>query len=477
MTSTVNLDLFMSPRSVAVIGASRKTGKGSFNLIENMVAFGYEGRIYPVNPMADEILGYRSYKGVREIGKPVDLAVVSTPREQVAAVIEDCASVGIEAAIIVPQGFADADETGKGFQKDLTRIARQRGIRLLGPNTLGTLNGFSGFTSSFMPLRREKVPVGVICQSGIFFVGSSLFTGMMGKGIDIGNGCDLDFADALDYFGQDDDISVIFMHIEGLDHGRRLLDVARRVCLRKPVIAFKSARTEAGARTAASHSGAMAGAYVIFRSALQQAGVMVVSDPAEIHDITKAMLYLRPMQGDRVAIVTFTGAGGIILIDALTTCGLRLAVLSPQTLATVASLSPPWMNIQNPLDIWPALMMHGMDRVYPAALRGMLEDPGVDGVICIAIAPDLPDQAYLDATGAIERVAGTCPEKPAVAWLYGANQACVSRNLEQSRTVISVPTLPRAARVLKALHLRHLFLNQMRIYPPVNRPGDFPPLS
>jgi acetyltransferase len=178
------------------------------------------------------------------------------------------------------------------------------------------------------------------------------------------------------------------------------------------------------------------------------------------------MLYLRPMQGDRVAIVTFTGAGGIILIDALTTFGLRLAVLSPQTLAKVASLSPPWMNIQNPLDIWPALMMHGMDRVYPPALRSVLEDPEVDGVICIAIAPDLPDQAYLDATGAIERVASACPEKPVVTWLYGANQARVSKKLEKSRTVISVPTLPRAAGTLKALYRRHLFLNQMRLYPP-----------
>jgi acyl-CoA synthetase (NDP forming) len=189
------------------------------------------------------------------------------------------------------------------------------------------------------------------------------------------------------------------------------------------------------------------------------------------------MLNLHLMQGDRVAIITFTGAGGIILIDALTTCGLKLAALSPQTLGRVASLSPPWMAIQNPLDIWPALMMHGMDRVYPTALTGVLEDSGVDGVICIAIAPDLPDQAYLDATGAIERVAAACPEKPVVAWLYGAHQACMSKNLEKSRNVITVPTLPRAARVLEALYRRHLFLNRMRLCPPVTRPGDVSPLS
>jgi acetyltransferase len=201
----------MDPKSVAVIVVSRKTGQGSFNLIENMMAFGYEGKIYPVNPFAQEIMGLKCHANIEEIDESVDLAIISTPREEVPRIVKDCAGHGIKGAIVVPQGFADADADGKALQKQLTDISRNDGIRILGPNTLRVINAFSGFSSSFMPVRREKVPVGIICQSGIFFVGASTFTGMMGKGIDLANGCDLDFADALEYFGEDDDIKVIIL--------------------------------------------------------------------------------------------------------------------------------------------------------------------------------------------------------------------------------------------------------------------------
>lgn len=176
------MDCFMAPNSVTVVGVSRKTGEESFNVIENMRKFGYEGKVYPVNPLAKKIMGVRSYKDIKEIGHPVDVAIISTPREQIPRILEDAAHLGIKGAIVIPQGFADADEEGKMLQERLTQITREKGIRILGPNTLGVINAFSGFTSSFILLPREKVPVGVICQSGIFFVGSSLFTGLVEKG-------------------------------------------------------------------------------------------------------------------------------------------------------------------------------------------------------------------------------------------------------------------------------------------------------
>ncbi len=215
------LDLFMNPRSVAIVGASRKRGPGSFNLIENMRAFGYTGKIFPVNPQADEILGLKVYRDVRDIPEPVDIAILNTPREHIPRIIEDCASKGIAGVIVVPQGFADADGEGKRLQEQLTRLARDKGIRIMGPNTLGVQDSFSGFTSSFMPLVREPAPVGVICQSGVFFFGAAVFSGLLGQGIDLANACDLDLADALDYFGDDDRIRVIFAHVEGLKDGRR----------------------------------------------------------------------------------------------------------------------------------------------------------------------------------------------------------------------------------------------------------------
>jgi acetyltransferase len=452
------MDIFMDPASVAVIGASRKTGKGSFNVIENMLDFGFKGEIYPVNPLADEIVGIKTYKDVKNIGKNVDLAIIATPRENVPRITRDCADLGIKGAIVVPQGFADADTEGKALQDQLTQIARDRGFRILGPNTLGIVNAFSGFTSSFMPLAREKVPVGIICQSGIFFVGSAIFTGMMGKGIDVANGCDVDFADALDYFGQDDDTRVIFMHIEGMKQGRRFFEVARSVARKKPVIALKTARTHRGAQAAQSHSGAMVGNHEVFEAAFRQAGIISARDPEEVLDYTKAFLNLPVMQGNRVGLVTFTGAGGIILIDTLQEYGLEVAELSPRTIKKIKDLSPAWMPIQNPLDIWPALMKHGMEYVYALALTEILKDPAVDAAICIAIAPELPEDFHLDITGVIKKTAASFPEKPVVAWLYGPNQRSVSQGLEKGGYVVSLPTLPRAARTLAALYRRGQFL-------------------
>ena len=158
------LDRFLNPGSIAVVGASRKTGKGSFNLIENMIEFGFKGRIYPINPSAREIMGLKAYQRVGDIEDRVDLAVISTPREQVPGIVEDCAQRGIMGAVIVPQGFADADEAGKILQNQLTQIARQTGIRILGPNTLGVINAFSGLSTSFVPLKKENETKFIIFQ-------------------------------------------------------------------------------------------------------------------------------------------------------------------------------------------------------------------------------------------------------------------------------------------------------------------------
>jgi acetyltransferase len=457
-----DLHVFMEPRSVAVIGVTRKPGKESFNVIENMLEFGFRGPIYPVNPMADEIMGMRAYREVKEIGKPIDLAIVSTPRDTIPAIVGECASLGVKGAIVVSQGFADADSVGKSLQNQLTRISRERGIRILGPNTLGVSNAFSGFTSSFMPLQRERAPVGVVCQSGMFFVGARVFTGQVGKGIDIGNGCDVDFADALEYFEEDPEIRIIFVHAEGLKDGRRFFQVAQRVSGQKPIIAMKTARTQRSARAAASHSGSMTGDHEVCEAAFRQAGVISARDSAHAMDLTKILLHLPPMEGNRMGLITFTGGGGIMLIDSLQEYGLELSDLSPSTIRQIKDLSPEWMPIQNPLDIWPALMKHGLEHVYGVALEAMLGDANVDGVICIAIAPDLPDNAFLDATGVIQRTAAAVPQKPVVAWLYGPNQPLVSERLEEGGKVMTFPTLPRAARALAALWERGNFLRKMR---------------
>ena len=459
------LDLFMNPRSVAIVGASRKSGPGSFNLIENMRAFGYEGKIFPVNPQADEILGLKTYQDIRDIPEPVDIAILNTPRELIPRIIEDCANAGIPGVIVVPQGFADADEEGHKLQQQLTQLARDKGIRIMGPNTLGVQDSFSGFTSSFMPLVREAAPVGVICQSGVFFFGAAVFSGLLGQGIDLANACDLDLADALDFFGDDDRIRVIFAHVEGLKDGRRFLETAERVARLKPVITLKTGKSAQGAKAAASHSGSMVGDYEVFEAAMEKAGVISARDPEEVQDYTRAFLNLPPLKGKRIGVITFTGAGGIILIDSLFDHGLELAEIASDTIRRIKELSPPWMPLGNPLDIWPALMKNGLEYTYKAALEGMLADPGVDGVVCIATAPFLPDHSFLDASTVIVETAATFPDKPVAVWLYGPNQPDFNEKFNRSGKILALPTLPRVAKTLAALHKRYQFQKQSFTFP------------
>ena len=232
---------FFEPESVALIGISRKSGPGSLNLMERMIQFGFPGEIYPVNPSAKEILGKKAYANVREVKEKIDLAVISSPRETTISILEDCVAAGIRAAIVVNQGFTDADSRGNELQQKMGEMAKRDGIRILGPNTLGVINNFNNFTTSFMPVVKGNAPVGLICQSGIHMVAPEQFCGEIGKGVDLGNACDVGFYEALKYMGEDADIEIIAIHMEGLTQGKAFLDLARRAAREKPIVIHKRA--------------------------------------------------------------------------------------------------------------------------------------------------------------------------------------------------------------------------------------------
>lgn len=431
----------MEPQSVALIGVSRKSGPGSFNLMENMLKSGFCGRVFPVNPSTREILGERAYPNVRAVDAKIDLAVISAPRETTIDILRDCIAANIKAVIVVNQGFTDADTRGKDLQKEMTAIAQGNGIRLLGPNTLGVTNNFNNFTTSFMPLVNEKVPVGLICQSGIHFVGPRQFSGKFGKAIDLGNACDVGFYDALKYFGQDPDIKVIAIHMEGLNQGKAFLDLARQVVKEKPIVIHKSGSSRTGAKAALSHTGSMAGNYDLLKGALKQTGVTFLEAAGEQSHAVKTLLNLPGMKGNRVAVVTFSGGAGIMVSDSLEKYGLELVSLSPETTQAVAKLSPAWMPLGNPLDIWPAVMLHGARKAYSVALRAVLNDANVDGVICIAIAP-ATEYAFLDVSESLNNVVTEIDtDKPVIAWIYGPNTAVVGKRFESKNRIMVYPTL------------------------------------
>ncbi len=445
---------FMEPESVALIGISRKSGPGSFNLMENMIKFGFSGKIFPINPKADTILGKKVYPNIQAVKEKIDLAVISAPREDTVPILEDCVAARVKAAIIVNQGFADANSLGKEIQRKITEIAKRDGIRVLGPNTLGVLNNFNNFTTSFMPLSKEKTPVGLICQSGIFFVGAREFSGTIGKGIDIGNACDIGFYEALKYLGNDPEIRIIAIHMEGLIKGKEFLSLAKKVVKKKPIIIFKTGSSETGAKAAISHSGTMAGNYQVYKASLKQSGVIFLEEDGQMTYAVKTLLNLPTIRGNRIAVITYSGAAGIMVSDSLERYNLQLSTLSPETIQEVAELSPDWMPLGNPLDIWPAVMKHGTQKAYSIALKAVMNDPQVDGVICIAIAPKLPEFSFLEVSKSLNSAIEGLPSKPVVAWLYGPNPEEISIKFESKKRIMIYPTLELAAWSLSLLQER-----------------------
>ncbi|MBI5571845.1 MAG: CoA-binding protein [Desulfomonile tiedjei] len=442
--------LFLSPRSVVFIGIPRKSGPGSLNPIDNLRNWGYPGRVEVVHPHVREVAGLPVTQSVSDLNSPVDLAVISTPRETVPGIIKECAEVGIGAAVVVVQGFSEADSRGKELQEQMLAEAIPAGVRILGPNTLGVSNAFSRFNSSFMPLDRHEVPVGVVCQSGVFFVGADQLIGGMGIGVDVGNGCDVDTIHALEWLGEDERLRVIALHAEEIRRGCDFLEVAEKVSRRIPVIALKTGRSHEGARAAASHSGSMAGEDRIVGAALRKAGVIRVDETQDQMDLVRGFVRLPAMKGRRVAVVTLTGAGGIILLDAMERHGLKTAALSEHSLSHIQSLSPDWMPLVNPVDIWPAVMKNGMHKAYAAALKGALADRHVDAVLCVTLGLKEAEQRHLGAEAVIQDLSEKF-EKPIVVWCYGAQAHEASTRLEEHGRALAVPSLERGIRVLAAM--------------------------
>ncbi|MDP2727805.1 MAG: CoA-binding protein, partial [Dehalococcoidia bacterium] len=449
--------LFMEPRSVAIIGASRNTSEeGFFNSLECLLEYQYPGQIYPVNPTTDEILGLKVYPNVTHLPDAIDLAVITVPRHAVVPAIRECAEKGIRAMIVVTQGFGDADATGKALQEEMVQIARAAGARILGPNTMGVINAYARFSSAFVSLVKpeRKLPLGVIGQSG-FAVYVGLLTHPLGipwigaKGIDVGNTCDIDQADALEYLASDPQTKVIALHLEGVKNGRRFLEVASRASRIKPVLALKVGVSESGARAVASHTGALVGQDQVYDAMLRQAGVIRVGDPEELEDLAKAFATLPPIQGRRIAVLTPVGGLGVISADACGQWGLELASFSPATMQRLQELYPSWMSIGNPLDVWPAAFAARYASVFGQAAEIVLEDPNVDGMMCI-IWSSGPRYDFFEPVAEVKELVARY-QKPIVAYMYGPQCQEAACRMEDGTAIAVYPSPTRAVRALGAL--------------------------
>jgi|YelNatPaOPRAMG01_1025707.scaffolds.fasta_scaffold17711_2 acyl-CoA synthetase (NDP forming) len=446
------MKLFMEPNSVAIVGATTSTGPGSFNAVETLLNFGYRGKIFPVNPKADQILGVKAYPNVKAIPESVDLAIIATPRDKVPPLVKDCVEKGIKAAVIFAQGFSDADAQGRSLQSHILDIARQGGLRIIGPNTFGVANVFHNFATTPGIPQIDRTPAGLISQSGLFFLGLPRLR--FSKIIDLGNACDLDPSDALTYFEEDPQVRVIALHLEGVRDGKRFLEVARRITQKKPIVVLKGGRSEHGAKAAQSHTGSLVGRDEVYDAAFSQCGIIRTEDIEELEDIALSLLRLPLLEGKRVAVASWAGATAVFAADACEKYGLQLAKLSTSTVNTIKRLAPPWLPIHNPLDLWaaiglnPDLLTFG-DRIK-LVLEALLGEENADAVL--AIIPDFVEMfgERGDLSCLIGDVSDGFPRRPLVLSCLGAPGKFFAKLAQLDRAVV-FPSPERAIRALARL--------------------------
>ncbi len=351
------LDIFFKPKSVAVIGASRNPERVGHVILKRMIEIGYPGKVYPVNPRADEILGVKCYSSVSDIPEEIELAVIALRADLTPAALEEAAKKGAKGAIVVSGGFS---EIGNEYlERELLEVARRYGVRVIGPNCLGVFDPKDRMDTLFLP--EEVIPrprageVTIITQSGS--LGSTLLTMIRKEGrgvskfVSYGNRLDVDEGDLIRYLAEDDDTKVIAAYIEGVADGRKFMDAIKDASSRKPVVVLKGGRTSSGDRAVKSHTGSLAGRSDIFETAVRQSGGIVVDTLNEFVDVPVALATQPPMFGDRVAVLTNGGGFGILAVDALEMRGFRVTPPSPDLLNKLKEMLPPYYPVGNPTDL------------------------------------------------------------------------------------------------------------------------------
>lgn len=449
------LEKFFYPESVAIIGATPKEGKVGRVILENFIKR-FRGRIYPVNPNYDEILGLKCYRSIAEIPEAPDLAVIVIPAPQVPQAVKELGEKGVRAVIIISGGFSETGTPeGKRLEEELREYAKKYGIRIIGPNCIGVFDNYSGVDTFFLPEEKMKRPpkghVAFISQSGAF--ASALMDWMsfnnlgVSRAISYGNKIDVDDVELLEFLANDEMTKVILVYVEGLKpgKGKKFIEVARKVSKVKPIVVYKAGKTSRGSLAAASHTAALAGNYSLYRAAFKQAGVVEVESFDEMMDAVRILLEQPLMKGNRVYVVTDAGGVGVMLTDALTMAGFEMPRTPDDLRAELRKVLPPHCIVENPID----LTGDTDDERYIKVLETLLPRDDVDAVVVVAL-PQVPGIKGRLADYLIE--AKKKYGKPIIAVVIGGEEAAkiAAALREGGVTVFESPE--RAARALKALY-------------------------
>jgi acetyltransferase len=470
MDRNVALDTFFAPKSVAVVGASATPGSVGSILMHNLIQTSFGGVIYPINPKRKAVHGVLCYPSLLETPEPVDLAVIATPAASVPATIEQCAARGVPTAIVISAGFSELGAEGRALEQKIRTIALGK-IRIIGPNCLGIIHPPSGLNASFASSMAEPGRIALLSQSGAICtsildwarernIGFSTF-------VSVGTMLDVDFADLIDYFADDPNTSSIVLYMESSGDVCKFISAARAAARTKHVILVKSGRHEAGAKAAASHTGALAGSDAVFDAAVRRAGVMRVATIPDLFNMAEILAHQPAPRGPGLAIVTNAGGPGVMATDALMLGGGQLAVLTPESLAALSSVLPPFWSHGNPIDV---LGDAPPDR-YEKAVEICVKDPNTQGVLIL-----LTPQAMSDPTETARRLTrfAKTERKPILAtWMGGAD-------VRKGRTVLGdagIATFDSPEAAIQAfLNLYQYHRNQELLYEsPAALPEEWQP--
>ncbi|HTG13716.1 MAG TPA: GNAT family N-acetyltransferase [Blastocatellia bacterium] len=415
--SAINaLKLFLSPRSVAVIGASRERGTIGGEIFHNLLSYEFAGPVYPVNPSAEVIQSVLAYPTVEAISGPVDLAVIAVPGAHVLEVARQCGRKGVRALVVISAGFAETGDEGRARQSELLRICRMTGMRLIGPNCMGIVNTDSSIRldATFAPHVPLAGRVGFFSQSGALGLAIIDHANLLGLGISsfisIGNKADISGNDLLNYWESDPGTDVILLYLESFGNPKKFSQIARRVGRKKPIVVVKSGRSPAGARAASSHTGALLAASDVTVDALfRQAGVIRTDTLEELFDVASLLANQPIPKGRRVGIITNAGGPAILCADACEAEGLTVPTLEKESMAELRSLLPAESSVTNPVD----MIASATADDYRKAIAIVAEDPNIDALVVI-FTPPLVTRAEDVARAIVEGARNFKSSKPLV---------------------------------------------------------------
>jgi acetate---CoA ligase (ADP-forming) len=398
----LSFEQFFCPDSVAVVGAAREKGKVGRIIFDNIIDSGFKGKVFPINPKADEVNGHKCYRSILDVPQDIQLAVIVIPAQYISRVLEECSQKGIKFAIIISAGFKETGVKGAKREKRLIEKARDYGIRILGPNCLGIIDAHCPINASFSAHTPSKGRISFISQSGALLTAVLDWarTSKIGfsKVVSLGNKADISENDLFQSWSQDPNTDVITAYVEGVTDGRDFIRISSKVSKKKPIIIIKSGNTDAGARAVSSHTGTLAGSSKAYDAAFKQAGIIRADSIMELFDYGRAFSYQPLPAGRNVAIITNAGGPGIMATDACENNGIRLASFTNATIDSLKSFLPEAANIYNPVDVLGDALA---DR-YEKTLEIVSADRNVDAVI-ILLTPQAMTQD-VETAGSIVKV-------------------------------------------------------------------------